>query len=95
MKAAMPDLDVNGDSNAENYGRAISFFLRLHSVTKDAADLATAIETADQAMARFYENGWFKGHPRKPYYETADNVGYLLYALLELSAYPKTMPPNL
>ncbi|HUW62036.1 MAG TPA: hypothetical protein VMZ06_13630 [Candidatus Bathyarchaeia archaeon] len=95
MRAVMPDLDREGDSNAENYGRAISFFLRLHPVTRDPGDLETAIGIADQAMARLYENGWFKGHPRKPFYETADNVGYLLYALLELSAYPKMLAPNL
>ncbi len=32
------------------------------------------------------ENGLFKGHPAKPYYEATNGVGLLLWALLELDA---------
>ena len=61
----------------------------------DDKDLATAIALADEAIEKLYVNGWFKGHPSKPYYEATDGVGFLLYALLELAAYPNRMPSNL
>jgi hypothetical protein len=35
-----------------------------------------------QGKAKKY--GIFKGHPAKPYYESTNGVGILLYALLEL-----------
>lgn len=92
---ALPEAEEKGGTYAENYGRAISFFLHLHYATKDAECLSTAIALADEAMDKLYVNGWFKGHPAKPYYETTDGVAYLLYALLELAQYPKIMEPNL
>ncbi|MCC6143236.1 MAG: hypothetical protein IT368_05470 [Candidatus Hydrogenedentes bacterium] len=92
--AALPEAAAKGGTYAENYGRAISFFLHLHYATKDAADLETAVALADEAMEKLYTNGWFKGHPAKPYYENTDGVGLLMYALLELSAYPNRMAPD-
>jgi uncharacterized protein YyaL (SSP411 family) len=92
--AALPEAEAKGGTYAENYGRAISFFLHLHYATKDQADLDSAVALADEAVDKLYTNGWFKGHPAKPYYENTDGVGFLMYALLELSAYPKKCPPN-
>jgi hypothetical protein len=93
---ALPELKRTGGTYAENYGRAISFFLGLHRATGDDADLETAQELADEAIEKLCtEDGWFRGHPAKPYYESTDGVGYLLYALLELSAHPKRLSPNL
>jgi hypothetical protein len=66
------------------YGQTISFFLQLYLVTGDAADLKMARDVADEAIARLYCHGLFRGHPAKPYYESMDGVGQLLYALLEL-----------
>ena len=92
---AMPEAKSLGGTYAENYGRAISFFLHLHYVTGDDADLQTARDLAKEAVAKLSENGWLKGHPAKPYYDTTDGVGFLMYALLELAQYPDKMPANL
>ena len=54
-----------------------------------------ARETADDAIAKLFHNGLFRGHPAKPYYEAVDGVGYLLYALLELDQVIKHPEPAL
>ncbi len=95
LREALPELKQTGGTYAENYGRAISFFLALHRATNDDSDLDIALALADEAMAKLYTNGWFRGHPAKPYYESTDGVAYLLYALLELSAHPAKLPVNL
>ncbi len=92
---ALPEAEAKGGTYAENYGRAISFFLHLYRATGDERDLAMAVTLADEAVEKLYENGWFKGHPAKPYYESTDGVAYLLYALIELSLHPKELSPNL
>jgi hypothetical protein len=66
------------------YGQTISFFLHLHLLTGESRYLRLARATADDAVARLFHNGLFRGHPAKPYYESIDGVGYLLNALLEL-----------
>lgn len=66
------------------YGQAVSFLLHMHLLTGDPHYLHMARSTADDAIARLFHNGLFRGHPAKPYYEAVDGVGYLLYALLEL-----------
>jgi hypothetical protein len=83
--AVMPEAARTGGTYADGYGRAIAFFVHLHRATSDPADLATATALADEALAKLRENGWIKGHPAKPYYESTDGVGTLLCALLELS----------
>lgn len=95
LEDAMPDAVKTGGTYAENYGRAISFFLRLHRATKDDADLELAHDLAREAIDKLVESGWVKGHPAKPYYESTDGVGFLLYALLELAEHPAALPPNL
>ncbi len=92
--ALLPSDTLEG-GYADGYGRAISFFVHLHRATRDRADLDMAVQLADEAMARLYRNGWFVGHPAKPYYEATDGVGTLMYALLELSELPRGMPQNL
>lgn len=92
--AAMPTAGEGG-TYAESYGRAISFFLSLHHADGKAEDLETAKELARDALERLREGAWIKGHPAKPYYSASDGVGFLLYALLELDAYPAKLPPNL
>ena len=66
------------------YGQAVSFLLHMYLLTGESRDLRLARETADDAIARLFHHGLFRGHPAKPYYEAVDGVGYLLYALLEL-----------
>jgi len=66
------------------YGQTISFFVQMYLLTGNATDLKSARDVADEAIARLYHNGLFRGHPAKPYYEAVDGVGQLLYALLEL-----------
>ena len=76
---------------AGSYGQAISFFLHLYVLTGEAHYHSLARQIADEAIARLYHEGLFRGHPAKPYYEAMDGVGYLLYALLELSLEPKQL----
>ncbi len=95
LREALPSLDQTGGTYAENYGRAISFFLGLYRATNDSEDLDLAMALADEAMAKLYTEGWFRGHPAKPYYESTDGVAYLLYALLELSVHPTKIAANL
>lgn len=69
---------------AEHYGRAISFLLHLHWLTGQAEYQDFARQVADESVAKLYYQGLLRGHPAKPYYESLDGVGYLLYALLQL-----------
>jgi hypothetical protein len=69
---------------AGKYGRTISFFLNLFVVTDDRDYLDGAGAMADRAVEKLWDNGLFRGHPGKGYYESIDGVGYLLYALLQL-----------
>jgi hypothetical protein len=66
------------------YGQTVSFFIQMYLLTGDPAQLQNARDVADEAVARLYHHGLFRGHPAKPYYEAMDGVGQLLYALLEL-----------
>jgi len=84
LEEALPDVRRTGGTYAENYGRAISFFVHLYQATKNTRYLYLARNLAREAVEKLYENGLFKGHPAKPYYETNDGVGFLLFALLEL-----------
>ena len=54
-------------------------------MTQDAEYLDLASDMADEAISKLYHQGLFRGHPAKPYYEATDGVGFLLYALLQLS----------
>ena len=72
-------------THASKYGRTISFMIHLYILTREDRYLGSARSMAEEAIAKLYYNGLFKGHPAKPYYEATDGVGFLLYALLELS----------
>jgi hypothetical protein len=95
IEKALPDAKAKGGGYAENYGRAISFFLRLYRTTNNKDDFDTAVALADESIEKLYENGWLKGHPASPYYRSVDGVAYLMYALLELAEYPNVLPVNL
>lgn len=83
-------------AQAANAGiRLISFPLHLRYASGDGQDTDTAVQLAAEAVAKHRVNGWFKGHPAKPYYESKDSVGYLLYALKQPAACPKRLPSNL
>ncbi|MGA2070123.1 MAG: hypothetical protein ABSG97_02135 [Sedimentisphaerales bacterium] len=69
---------------ADKYGRTISFFIDMYALTNKQKYLTLAQKFADEAIAKLYVNGFFKGHPAKPYYESIDGVGCLLYSLEEL-----------
>jgi uncharacterized protein YyaL (SSP411 family) len=69
---------------ADKYGRTISFYIDLYSSTNQQKYLTLAKKFADEAIEKLYVNGLFKGHPAKPYYESTDGVGNLLYALVTL-----------
>ena len=66
------------------YGRTLSFFLHMHRITGDAEYLQFARQFAREALSKLYYQGLIRGHACKPYYESIDGVGYLLYALLQL-----------
>jgi len=95
LTAALPSDTPEGGTYAENYGRAISFYLRLHYATKDATYLARANSLANTAVGTLFDHGVIKGHPAKSVYQTTDGVGFLMYALLELAAYPRRLAVNL
>lgn len=86
LDAAMPEILKTGGTYAENYGRAISFFVHLYRATGESRYLEQATALARETVETMYVNGLFKGHPAKPYYQANDGVGFLLYALLELDA---------
>ena len=86
LEAALPNVKETGGTYAENYGRAISFYVHLYRASKDDKYLKLAESIAQEAVDKLYENGLFKGHPAKPYYDALDGVGLLLWALLELDA---------
>jgi hypothetical protein len=66
------------------YGQAVSFLVHMYLITGEPHYLHLARSTADDAVAKLFHNGLFRGHPASPYYEAVDGVGYLVYALLEL-----------
>lgn len=92
LEAAMPAVIKTGGAYAEDYGRAISFFVHVYRATKDPKHLRLAEGLAGEAVEKLFENGLFKGHPAKPYYETTNGVGLLLWALLELDAPLEELP---
>jgi hypothetical protein len=66
------------------YGQTISFFLQMHLLSTNQAYLQSARELADEAILKLNHRGLFRGHPAKPYYESTDGVGQLLFALVQL-----------
>ena len=93
----MPAVKDTGGTYAENYGRAISFFVHLYRATDNPKYLKLAEQLAQEAVDKLYVEvelpgddgdaktyGIFRGHPAKPYYQSNDFVGILLHALLEL-----------
>jgi len=70
---------------ADKYGRAILFLMDMYAATGDTRYLIGAREYAEEAVAKLYRNGLFKGHPAKPYYEAVDGVGFLLQGLLAVA----------
>jgi len=69
---------------AGNYGRAISFFLQMHRLSGQKADRDFAETIGREAVSKLVYRGLIRGHPAKPYYESADDVGLLLRALVQL-----------
>ena len=82
----MPLSKKLGGAYAEDYGRAISFFVHLHQATGKKHHLDLADQLAEDSVRKLFHNGLLKGHAAKPYYETTNGVGLLLYALLELDS---------
>jgi hypothetical protein len=80
---------------ADKYGGTISFFIDMYALTNKPKYLGLAQKFADEAIAKLYVNGLFKGHPAKPYYESIDGVGCLLYSLEELDLILKGKTQNL
>ncbi len=89
IEDTLPDVKSTGGTYAENYGRAISFFVGLFHVTADIAYLQQANMLAQEAVDKLYVNGIFRGHPAKNYYQANDGVGFLLHALMQLDALPE------
>jgi uncharacterized protein YyaL (SSP411 family) len=88
ITAALPEIKKTGGSYAEDYGRAISFFVHLHHATGEHRYLELAESIACDAVDKLYADGLFKAHPAKPYYEATQGVGILLHSLLELALLP-------
>lgn len=88
LEAALPRVLETGGTYAENYGRAISFYVNLYHATSDAQYLTIGRTLAREAVQKLYVNGMFRGHPAKDYYQSNDGVGFLLHALMQLDALP-------
>ncbi len=88
LEQALPRARETGGTYAENYGRAISFFVGLYRADGDAHYLDMAKSLAHEAIQKLYANGLFRGHPAKDFYQANDGVGFLLHALLQLDALP-------
>ncbi len=86
LENSMPLSKKLGGAYAEDYGRAISFFVHLHQATGKKHHLDLADQLAEDSVRKLFHNGLLKGHAAKPYYETTNGVGLLLYALLELDS---------
>ncbi|NUQ64935.1 MAG: hypothetical protein HUU20_20930 [Pirellulales bacterium] len=88
IEAALPKTSQCPGSYAEDYGRAISFFVHVYLATGDRHYREIAENVAREAVDKLYAGGLFKAHPAKPYYEATQGVGLLLHALLELDMLP-------
>ncbi len=86
-------LPANGEKGtfAANYGRLISFFLALESITGDASYRATAKRIADEAVGHLWEGKMFRGFQGRPYYCALEGAGQLMHGLVELEADPKAL----
>ncbi|MHB0959507.1 MAG: glycoside hydrolase family protein [Pirellulaceae bacterium] len=89
IEAALPEVARRGGSYAEDYGRAISFFIHVYHATGEARFREIAENLAREAVEKLYVDGLFRSHPAKPYYEATQGVGLLLHALLELDLLPE------
>ncbi len=98
LSAALPKSRETGGTYAQNYGRAISFFVHLYRATGEKRYLKLAEQLGHEAVDKLYVEteialgagksrkcGIFRGHPAKPYYEAGNGVGFLLLAFLELA----------
>lgn len=96
LAEALPGLEERGGTYAENYGRAIDFFLRAAKVTGEERYEEIARELGAEAVAKLHhsKSGLFVGHASKPMYEATDGVGYLLWALLQLHDNARPLEPN-
>jgi hypothetical protein len=69
---------------AEYYGRTVSFFLHMYSLTGEKEYLEDARRFAREAVSKLWYRGLFRGHPGMPYYFSTGGVGHLMYALVQL-----------
>lgn len=69
---------------AANYGQLISFLRMTGERTGDATYADTARSLADEAVEKLWTGEIFRGFPGRDQYHSADGVGYLLQALVEL-----------
>lgn len=89
LALAMPEVEKTGGTYAEDYARAISFFLHLHHATGEARHRKLALELAREAVEKLFREGLPRAHPAKPYWEATQGSGLLLHALLELAVFPE------
>ena len=72
--------------------KGVKGFDAVYEVSQGNPKVANAVFWAvknsyeEEAVAKLFTNGIFRGHPAKPYYENTSGVGLLLFALLELDA---------
>lgn len=100
LRAHLPAVDDTQGTYAENYGRAISFFVNLYHATCETtcepAHLDRAKLLAHEAVEKLHHpGGLLRGHPAKDTYQSSDGVGFLIHALLELDALPDRWRPAL
>jgi hypothetical protein len=83
-----------GGSYAENYGRVISFYVKLYLATGEPEYLSRAKGFGREAIQKLWHGDaqLFRGHPMKSWYHQSDGVGLLLHALLEIHLASESTP---
>ncbi len=86
-------LPANGDKGtfAANYGRLISFFLAMESLTNDGSYRETARQLAAEAVQHLWAGRMFRGFHGRSYYSAIEGQGQLIQGLVELEADPKQL----
>ncbi len=95
LRAALPELEKTGGTYAEDYARAISFFLRAAAATGEERYRELALGLAREAVEKLWSAGLPRAHPAKPYWEATQGCGLLLHAFLELALWPELWRPAL
>ena len=89
LRHDMPKLTLESGAFAEDYGRAISFFMNMYHVSNEQYFKNVAETVARNAVDKLWvENAtMFRSYPLSNYCESIDGIGIFLHSLLELTLF--------